>query len=303
MRVLRYGDTRAQLLGVEAVLGDGSVVEHLAGLTRDNTGYHLPALLAGSEGTLGIVTRARLRLVPRATHRTVALLAFDTVRHAIGSISALRAECPSVEAVELMLHSGIQLVCDATALRAPFPVAHGAYLLLEAADVVETEDHLAGVVATLGSVRDAAFAVDATRRAALWSYRERHSDAINRLGAPHKLDVAVPLAALAEFVDEVQASVAAGFPTAQVWLFGHAADGNIHVNVTGVAPDDDQVDDVVLRCAVSHGGSISAEHGIGRAKRAWLHLNRSESELRAFRAIKRALDPDGILNPGVLFPA
>jgi len=155
-------------------------------------------------------------------------------------------------------------------------------------------------VASLERVVDVAVAVDAPRRAALWAYREHHTEAINRLGPPHKLDVAVPLRALAQFLDEVPAIVAQAFPDARTWLFGHAGDGNVHVNVTGVDPDDERVDDAVLRYTASLGGSISAEHGIGRAKQRWLHLNRSANELAAFRAVKRALDPAGILNPGVL---
>src|SRR5262249_43951533 len=125
---------------------------------------------------------------------------------------------------------------------------------------------------------------------------------INRVGVPHKLDVALPLGALAAFFDEVTDVVVGRHPSAQVWLFGHAADGNVHVNVTGVDPGDESVDDLVLQLAATRGGSISAEHGIGRAKRAWLHLNRSAAEIDAFRAVKAALDPDGILNPGVLIP-
>ena len=302
LRVLRYGDTRRQVVGIEAVLGDGSVVSHLSGLVRDNTGYHLPSLLAGSEGTLGIVTRARLRLVPAPTDHTVALLAFASPADAVASIAALQSSCATVEAIELFLPSGLALVTEATGAPPPFPslAAHGAYLLVEAADRRDTASDLAESVASLEHVVDVAVAVDAPRRAALWAYREHHTEAINRLGPPHKLDVAVPLGVLAEFLDEIPSVVADAFPAARTWLFGHAGDGNVHVNVTGVDPDDERVDEAVLRYTASLGGSISAEHGVGRAKQRWLGLNRSDNELDAFRAIKRALDPAGILNPGVL---
>ena len=302
LRVLRYGDTRAQVVGIEAVLGDGSVVSHLSGLVRDNTGYHLPSLLAGSEGTLGVVTRARLRLVPATTERTVALLAFGSTDDAVASIAPLRASCATIEAIELFLPAGLELVCSATGAAAPFTDVerHGAYLLVEAADRRDTEADLAATVASLERVLDVAVAVDGPRRAALWAYREQHTEAINRVGTPHKLDVAVPLAALAGFLDEVPSVIAVAYPEARTWLFGHAADGNVHVNVTGVDPDDESVDDLVLRYTASLGGSVSAEHGIGRAKRRWLSLSRSEAELAAFQAVKRALDPSGILNPGVL---
>ncbi|HEX5588175.1 MAG TPA: FAD-binding oxidoreductase [Acidimicrobiia bacterium] len=305
LRVLRYGDTRAQVVGIEAVLGDGSVVSHLTGLTRDNTGYHLPSLLTGSEGTLGLVTRARLRLVPATTDQTVALLAFASTDDAVASIAALRASCATVEAIELFLPSGVALVCEMAGVAPPFASTegHGAYLLVEAADRRDTGADLAESVASLERVLDVAVAVDAPRRAALWAYREQHTEAINRVGTPHKLDVALPLRALATFLDEVPDVIAAAFPRAQTWLFGHAADGNVHVNVTGVDPSDERVDDAVLHYTASLGGSISAEHGIGRAKAKWLHLNRSDAELAAFRSVKRALDPHGILNPGVLFPS
>ena len=143
-----------------------------------------------------------------------------------------------------------------------------------------------------------------TRRAAapLWQYREAHSEAINRIGPPHKLDVTLPADRLAPFFARIRSTVAAVAPDAQVWLFGHAGDGNVHVNVTGVEPDDERVTDAVLRFVAELHGSISAEHGVGVAKRPWVHLTRSPAELHAFRAIKDALDPSGILNPNVLVP-
>jgi FAD/FMN-containing dehydrogenase len=137
-------------------------------------------------------------------------------------------------------------------------------------------------------------------RARLWRYRESQTEAIARRGVPHKLDVSVPLAATASFVDDVMAL--GREHGAEVFVFGHLGDGNLHVNLLGPAPDDERLDELVLQRVASRGGSISAEHGIGRAKRRWLHLNRSPAELDAFRRIKAALDPAGILNPGVLLP-
>ncbi|MGH9178270.1 MAG: FAD-binding oxidoreductase [Acidimicrobiales bacterium] len=304
LRVMRHGDTRAQLLGVEAVLGDGSVVSHLGGLVKDNTGYHLPSLLCGSEGTLGVVTAARLRLVPPAAERVTALLAFAGAADAVAGAGVLRRLTGSLEALELFLEEGLALVCGALGLGRPFAAAHGAYLLVESAGPGTVLEELAGAVAALGAVADVAVATDSLRRAELWRYREGHTEAINTLGPPHKLDVTLPAGRLAEFIAEVPAVVAAvpGAATAATWLFGHVGDGNVHVNVTGVRPDDDAVDAAVLELVAAMAGSISAEHGIGRAKRAWLHLGRSQAELDAFRALKRALDPDGILNPNVLLP-
>jgi FAD/FMN-containing dehydrogenase len=301
--VLRYGDTRAQLLGVEAVLGTGSVVSHLGGLVKDNTGYHLPGLVCGSEGTLAVVTAARLRLVPATPFRTVAILAFDTASDALDASVGLRQWLPSLEASELFLSAGLELVRSVTGARAPFSLPHPVYLLVEAADRVDPTDALAQATASVGHLLDVVVATEPTPRAELWRYREAHTEAINTLGPPHKLDVTLPLGSLAEFMGRVPGTVEAVAPAARTWLFGHAGDGNIHVNVTGLAPDDQRVDEAVFELVGGFGGSISAEHGIGTAKRRWLHLSRSPEEIRAFRAIKGALDPDGVLNPHVLLPA
>jgi FAD/FMN-containing dehydrogenase len=302
LHVLRYGATRAQLLGVEAVLGTGAVISHLGGLRKDNTGYDLAGLLCGSEGTLGIVTAATLRLVPQANERVVALLAFETSDSAIAAGLALPRLVPSLSAAELCLGSGIQLVCDALGLPPPFPQPHEAYVLVEAAATYDPAPELETAVSSLAGVADVAVAPDDLRGAALWRYREAHTEVINTLGAPHKLDVALPARGLARFVGEVSSTVAHVDRGAATWLFGHVGDGAVHVNVTGVAPDDDRVDVAVLELVTSLGGSISAEHGIGSAKRQWLARTRSQAEIEAFRALKRAWDPAGICNPGVLLP-
>lgn len=302
LRVLRYGDTRAQVLGVEAVLGSGAVVSHLGGLVKDNTGYPLHALLCGSEGTLGVVTAARLRLVPRAPQRVVALLAFGGAPEAVASALELRRVLASVSALELVMEAGAELVVRALGVPRPFERSHPAYLLVEASGAEDPSAELSEAVAALHAVHDAAVALEPGPIAALWRLREGHTEAINTLGVPHKLDVTLPPAALSEATGRLPAVVAAVAPSAEVWLYGHVGDGNLHVNVTGVDPDDEAVDDAVF-CEVARlGGSISAEHGIGTAKKRWLTLNRSPAEIDAFVAIKRALDPDWILNPNVLIP-
>ena len=300
IRLLRHGDTRRQLLGVEAVMADGSVISHLSGLEKDNTGYHLAGLLCGSEGTLGIVTAARLRLVAGTDERVVALLAFADVTTAVEAAWTLRHDLPTLDAAELFLADGLDLVCRSLDLRRPFPEHHAAYLLVEAAGTSDPTAELAAAIDRLGAA-DVAVATDARRRAELWRYREAHTEAINTVGAPHKLDVTLPAPVLAAFFDEVVEAVRTVAPDARTWLFGHAADGNIHVNITGVDPADETVDDAVLQLVAARGGSISAEHGIGTAKRRWLHLARSPAELAAMRAIKQALDPSDLLNPAVLF--
>jgi FAD/FMN-containing dehydrogenase len=303
LHVLRYGDTRAQLVGLEAVLGTGAVVSHLGGLVKDNTGYDWPGLVCGSEGTLAVVTAARFRLVPPTPYRTAALLAFPSVPDTLDAAWLLRRSLPSLEACELFLSSGVELVCSVGGIPPPFPRSHAAYLLVEVADRTDPTGALAEAADSVPSVADVAVATETGRRAELWRFREDHTPAINTLGPPHKLDVTLPPGSMAEFVDRVPGSVASIDPEARTWLFGHVGDGNIHVNVTGLPPEADRVDDVVLRLAARLGGSISAEHGIGTAKKRWLSLSRTPAELAAFRSLKVALDPDGILNPNVLLPA
>jgi FAD/FMN-containing dehydrogenase len=302
VHVLRWGATRAQLVGVEMVLADGRVLRHLAGLEKDNTGYDLTGLVCGSEGTLAVVTAARLRLVPAEPDVVVALVGFRSVDDAVGAVARLRTALPGLTAAELMLAPGLDLVCERferpRPLREPWP----ALVLVEVRGARGAADDLAAALATEPAAGESAVAVASTDRARLWSYRDDHTLAINSLGPPHKLDVTLPLSGLAAFVDEVPALVASLEPSAQVWLFGHVGDGNVHVNVTGLAPDADAVDDAVLRHVADCGGSISAEHGIGYLKRRWLGLARSPEEIAAFRAIKTALDPRGTLNPHVLLP-
>ncbi|MGO9876275.1 MAG: FAD-binding oxidoreductase [Acidimicrobiia bacterium] len=302
VRVLRYGATRRQVLGVEAVFADGSVVRRLDGLEKDNTGYDLSGLLCGSEGTLAVITAARLRLVPRPTHVVVALLAFDEVDAALDAVGELRRAIDALRAVELFFQDGLDLVCDRLGVARPFSARHVAFVLVEAAARTDPTLELAAAIDTCRDTADVAVATDDRAVRDLWRYREGHTEAINLLGAPHKFDVTLPADELARFVSEVRELVAVVAPHALTWLFGHAADGNIHVNVTGVAPDDNRVTDAVLRLVARRRGSISAEHGIGSAKRAWLSLVRTPAEINAYRAIKAALDPHDVLNPNVLLP-
>jgi FAD/FMN-containing dehydrogenase len=300
-RVLRYGTMRAQVVGIEAVLADGSVVSRLTGLPKDNTGYDVVSLLAGAEGTLGVITRLRLRLVPLLAARAVALVAVAGTAEAVELVRTMRA-VPSLEAAELFYANGLALVCAHTGLPAPFGEAYPAYVLLECAGRLDpTEELLAALEAAGDSVLDATVASDARGRQSLWTYREAHTESINAAGVPVKLDVAVPLAVFAESTAALPMAIAAVVPDARVILFGHVNEGNLHVNILDALEQDDAVSDAVLRLVASYGGSISAEHGVGRAKRDWLSLSRSAEEIAMMRVIKDALDPTGRLNPGVLF--
>lgn len=304
MQVFRHGPMRVQLVGIEAVTADGSVLRRLPGLVKDNTGYHLPSLLAGSEGTLAVITRARLRLVPLQSRRAVALLALDDAAAAVEVAGALRRSLPNLLAAELFFDDGMMLVLNHAGGDRPFREPHPAYLLVEADGATDPSDALVEAIEGAGDLfRDVVVASDPAGRERLWRLRERHTEAVNAQGVPHKLDVAVPVSRLASYASEVREAIRGVAPHASVYLYGHVGDGNLHVNVVGPPPEDETVDGVILELAIAMGGTISAEHGIGVAKVGWLERDRGASDLAAMRAIKQALDPTWMLNPGVLFPA
>lgn len=313
IHAIRYGPTRAQLLGVAAVLADGSVLDNLGSQTAGSSGYDLAQLLAGSEGTLAVITAARLRLWPDEPVAAVALAGTSGIGQAAELYGQIRAQAPGLRAAEYFDAAGMDLVCRAAGLPPPPRSAHAGYLLTE----IPGNSLDAERLARANLPPDAAVAQDGRGRAALWAYRERLTEAIASAGIPHKIDVAVPAGALDAFraeLDEVVRQSAGGRGARhgsgagpggqpQVIVFGHIGVGNLHVNVLGPDPGDDAVDAAVARLAAAHGGSVSAEHGIGRAKAGWLGWSRSQAEITAMRAVKSALDPAGLLNPGVLFPA
>jgi FAD/FMN-containing dehydrogenase len=173
-------------------------------------------------------------------------------------------------------------------------------LLLETASTRPMLEELSMALQSMPGMRDAVVAGDGPGRRRLWALREGLTEAISSVGVPHKLDVGLPLGSLAAFGEALESTVGSLDRDARVFIFGHLALGNLHINVVGPAADDERVDDAILRLVVEHGGSIAAEHGIGRAKARWLALARSSEELAVQAAIKRALDPTGLLNPGVL---
>src|SRR3990170_2513447 len=278
IHVLRHGPMRMQLVGVEGVLP------------------------AGSEGTLAIITRVRLRLVPLLPRRAVALLALDGTAAAVTLAGALRSSLPSLAAAELFFDEGLALVLRRGSGERPFREEYPAYLLLEVESRVDPTDDLAAAIDAAGDVvGHAVLASDGPGRERLWHLREGHTEAINAEGVPHKLDVALPLDRLAEFVDRVRAAVEEAAPSAACYLYGHVCDGNLHIGVIGPPAEDERVDSAILRLTIEMGGTISAEHGVGVAKVDWLEADRGTADVAAMRAIKRALDPGRILNPGVIF--
>ncbi|HXW43880.1 MAG TPA: FAD-binding oxidoreductase [Streptosporangiaceae bacterium] len=302
IRVLRYGSMREQVAGVEAVLADGRIVSRLDGLAKDSTGYDIGHLLAGSEGTLAVLTRLRLRLVPAERERAVAFVAVAGTAEAVDLLAALRAQLPGLCAAELCFAAGLALVARHLGVRPPLEGAGGAYVLVEVAGQADPLEELLTALETCPQVLDATVAASATDRAQLWALREAHTEAISALGVPVKLDVSVPMDRLAELVGRLPEAVAAAAPAGQLVVFGHLAEANLHVNVLGAA-DAEQVTAAVLSLVASLGGSISSEHGVGRAKAQWLGLSRTEAEVGVMRAVKAAFDPLGLLNPGVLWPA
>lgn len=302
LRVLRHGATRAQVTGVAFVDGIGSIHPMHRATLRDNTGYHLPGLFCGSEGTLGVITAVRVRLVNDLPCRTTALLRFQDPRDAAVAVESLRGVLPSVESAELFFAPGLELVCEVFSWQPPFTHTVGGYVLVEVADTDDRTAQLGEAVETLEGVCDVAVAEDQRGRERLWRYRERHTEAISTVGHPHKLDVAVPPGRLAEFVERAPGVVAAVDPAARVWLFGHGGEASVHVNVTGPGDDDERVDDAVLGLVVDMGGSISAEHGIGTAKLAWVGRTEDVGERNLRARLKTAFDPHRIMNPNVLVP-
>jgi FAD/FMN-containing dehydrogenase len=295
LRVLRYGPMRAQVRGVAAALADGTVVSHLAGLVKDNTGYDYPGLLTGSEGTLAVVTAARIQLVPRPAGLVTVIIGLGgpAEAHELAR-EALRA-VPGLLSAEYFTRAGLEVLAEHAGLVPPLHAPVPAFLLLEAGGPGAIDD-----LAAVAGDRPVAVGTTAADRARLWASRERHPEAAGFLGVPLKLDVSVPAAQWVRLASEVGAVARSADPGAQVISYGHAADGNLHVNVVPAAEADGRHEDAVFGFVASLGGSISAEHGIGALKARWLPLARTAQERALFARIRAAFDPDGILNPHVL---
>jgi len=289
---------RSQVVGIEAVLADGSVVGSLSGLPKETAGIHWPSLLAGSEGTLAVVAAARLRLVPWYRRTATALVAVDDIAAAVSLLAYLRPRLDSLDSIELVLPAAMALVAEH--LGADVPVGDsGAYVLVECAAHDDPVDELAAAIESSGAVHDAAVSAEGPRRDHLVAFRDRITESIAAAGVPLKLDVAVPVSRLDELVRRATATV--DELGGRLIAFGHLAEGNLHLNVLG-AGDAEAITDTVLRTATELGGTISAEHGIGIAKAPWLGLVRSAADLAAARAVRDAFDPRRMLNAGVLEP-
>ena len=304
-RVLRFGTMRQQVVGIEAVTAEGAIVGSLGGLPKETAGLHWPSLLAGSEGTLAVITAARLRLVPWFQHTTTALVAVESVAAGTRLLATLRQSLTSLDAVEVISPAAMTLVSEHLGRQPPVSSPEAVlYVMIDCADHGDPSEQLLDVLSQADGIIDSAVTTDAVQRERLVAFRDRITEAIaaasTEAGVPtFKLDVAVPIDALAQLIEVAQD--AADADGCRLIPFGHLAEGNLHLNHIG-ASHPERIADTVLAAVASLGGTISAEHGIGVAKAPWLHLIRNPAELAAQAAIRAALDPAGILNPGVLQP-
>ncbi len=314
VQVLRYGNARELTLGVEVVLADGRIWNGLRALRKDNTGYDLKHLFIGAEGTLGLITAATLRLHPLSRIQATAWVAVPDPAAAVSLLGRLRdAAGDNVTAFEIVGRPALELVLKHIPnAREPLPGKPAWQLLVELsgarADLSATlESVLAGAVAG-GLAADAVLAASEAQTAALWALRENVSEAQKIEGVSIKHDIAVPVSRIAEFIARADAALAAAFPGVRIVCFGHIGDGNLHYNQskadaesnTGFIARTEAVNRVVHDLVHELGGSISAEHGLGQLKREEILRYKSETEMDLMRAVKQALDPRGLMNPGKL---
>ncbi|MEM9222202.1 MAG: FAD-binding oxidoreductase [Pseudomonadota bacterium] len=316
--VLAYGNMRDQVLGLEVVLADGSVWNGLRALRKDNTGYDLKHLFIGAEGTLGIITRAMLRLCPRPTARDVALVGVSDPAAALALLGTVRAALgDTVTAFELVPRIGIEFVLrHGQGTRNPFEEIPAWVVLIEASTFVpdrparETLETALMAAYEDGVATSALVSQSLAEAADFWRLRELLSEVQAHEGGSIKHDVSVPIAAIPAFIEEATAAVLALDPTCRPVPFGHLGDGNIHFNVSqGIGADKaaflarwDEFNEAVHSVVRAHQGSIAAEHGVGRLKAKLLPQVRSPVELDLMRRVKAAFDPRDLMNPGRVLP-
>jgi FAD/FMN-containing dehydrogenase len=312
--VLRYGNARELCLGLEVVTPAGELWNGLRGLRKDNTGYDLRDLLIGAEGTLGVITGAVMKLYPQPKATITALVALDSAADALRLLTLARATCgASLTAVELMSELCLQLVATHfPALRHPFTARHRQYVLLEVSSSESEQHAIALLEQTIGAAleqglaNDAVVATSLAQSRQLWHIREHISMAQAAAGKNIKHDVSLPISRIPDFIAATDSLLDDAYPGCQVVCFGHIGDGNLHYNVAPPAGADHAaflahqpgINRIVHDSVVAFDGSISAEHGIGALKRDELARYKSLVELNMMRAIKAALDPLGIMNPG-----
>ena len=306
--VIRYGMMRALVLGLEVVLADGRVLPMLKPLPKDNSGYDLKQIFIGSEGTLGVITAANLKLFPKPAETVVAFASVPSPKAALALLGHLRGL--PLSAFELVPQIAIELVTrHIPNTRAPL-AASPWYVLIEASGNSGLEAQMEEALAGQDIATDVVLARSQTQVKELWKLREAISEAQKREGASIKHDISVPVAAVPAFIEKATAEVIGKFPGLRPVSFGHLGDGNLHFNFSAPVGKDkeflaqwDEIQLTVHDIVKEFGGSISAEHGIGSMKRDLLPRYKSHEELDAMRALKRAFDPKNILNPGKVVPS
>ena len=316
--VLRYGTMRDLVLGLEVVLPDGRIWHGLRGLRKDNTGYDLKQLFIGAEGTLGVITAAVLKLFPAVRSRATAWVALPGPQAAVDLIEVVRALAGDrLTGFEVMSRQSVEFVLRHTpGVRDPFVAPHPWYALVELSDTLPGAALDAVVETALAEAferdlaQDAVLGSGSAQTAALWAMREGISEAQNREGPSLKHDVTVPVSAIPAFVERTDRALAAALPGIRVVGYGHVGDGNLHYNLSKPAGSDDaefraradELARVVYDSVASFGGSISAEHGLGQAKRDVIADYKDPLELELMRGLKQLVDPTGLMNPGKVLP-
>lgn len=317
VHVIRYGTTRDMMLGIEAVLADGSIVNELSGLRKDNTGLHLSNLLSGAEGTLGVITKVCFRLFPKEQQRATAWLAVPNIDAALNLLRlAKELSEDQVSVFELMGREALEFTfAHIDGCRDPLDTSSDWYVLLEtasASSVGQVEDRMNAILEAAlaqGLVVDGALAQTLSQRDDFWRIRESISEAQKIEGGSIKHDISLPLQHLPAFVTEATQRLELSFPGCRVTPFGHLGDGNLHYNVMQPKGADkskflsqwQEMNEMVHDLVVEYGGSISAEHGIGVLKKSELARVKPSADMAAMKAIKAALDPKNTLNPRCLF--
>ena len=297
LRTVRYGNMGEQVIGLDVALPDGSMLHRHSRVRSDNTGYDLPSLFVGAEGTLGVITALDLRLHPTPSHRVTAVCGFDYLEELVEA-GRMFAAVDGIAALELVDGRGAALIEAELGVRPPVP---GDWLLLvELAGDHDQTERLADLLEGVGS--EPAVGTDAAAQQRLWRVRESLAEVLGRYGPPLKFDVSLPLSSIAGFardaVELVRRHVADALPV----LFGHIGEGNLHLNVLRFPVEREQaLYAEMMDLIAGSGGNVSSEHGVGTRKRRYLNMSREAADIAAMRTLKTALDPTGYLNAAVLF--
>ncbi|HWM42109.1 MAG TPA: FAD-binding oxidoreductase [Burkholderiales bacterium] len=295
VNVLRYGNAREQVLGLEVVLPDGQVWDGLRGLRKDNTGYDLKQLFLGAEGTLGVITAAVLRLYPKPAVSATAWIALGAAHEAVELLAELRGRLGErISAFELVSRSCLEAVLShVPSARDPLGAPHPWYVLAQFADTEELQTRVEQALAA----REAVIAQSVEQARSLWRIRESIPEA-QFTNVKH--DISLPISRIPDFVAQAGRDLKSSFPEIEIYCFGHVGDGNLHYNVgpRELLEKRDAVNRIVYQAVERLGGSISAEHGLGQLKREAIRSHKPPLELELMRRLKNALDPKGLMNPG-----